>query len=198
MITNKNPNIKYLLVFIAFLLIIFYMYFYVINEKFTVPQVTTTTIKNYTPISIIVLEQLKAQIPQLIGISPSRVKNITYSGNIESGELSVYFNIDEASAIDKLRNQLTKQEALQKANDLFNYNDFIININGQNIKLKKKPNFDTNLTNNEKKTYFDNQDMLEIQNYVKQKYSGLPETDNDLIKYYKLAINKDFNIVPTI
>lgn len=187
----KNTNIKFLLLFIIFFLILFYMYFYVINEKFD--NITTTT----TTQSIILSTQIQNQIALLIGIAPSRILNLTYTGDISKNQLVVLFDVLEASTIDKINNQLTKQEALDKATQLFDTNNFIISINGSNITLNKDRNFNKTIGNTNKSTYFDNKGLLDVANYARSIYKTIPE-NTDLTKYYKLTINSNYNIVPII
>ena len=124
----KKPNIKYLLVFIIFFLILFYIYFYVISEKFINPEITLSERTTTTQQSITISTQLQNQIALLIGIAPSRILNLTYTGNLSQNQITVSFDIMEASSIDKIRNQLTKNEAFNKAIDLFDSNNFIASV----------------------------------------------------------------------
>ena len=193
----KNKNIKFLLLFLAFFLISFYMYFYVITEKFTVPE-TTQTISPINPnntTSQTIYDQLKPEIARLIGIDATRIINLTYTGDIQYKQLTVKFDILEASAIEKLRNQLTKDEAYNKVDELFTTSSFIVKINGDNITINKALQF--GLNNKKKSDYFNNKGLLDAAKYAKSVYKGVPE-DEALTKYYKLTINKDFNIVPKL
>ena len=190
----KNKNIKFLLLFITFFIISFYLYFYVITEKFTIPE-TTQPITPNTTISQTIYDQLKTEIARLIGIEETRITNLSYTGDIQYKQLTVKFGILEVNTTQRLRNQLTKEEAYNKANELFSTSGFNVKINGDNITINKAPDFE--VSNKKKSDYFNNKALLDVAKYAKSVYKGVPE-DEELTKYYKLSINKNLNIVPKL
>lgn len=186
---------------ISFILIFIYLYLYVKLESFdgstitTIPQNTNPlptfaipTIKPDLPIS----NQLSSEIARVLRISKRRISNLIFKGDISSGKLQVMFNILDPNAAEIVNNESMSKDVAMLAHTLTLNNNFKVLINGLNVMLDK-----IQTSNKDINKFFDNTNLLDITDYSNSKYISVPN-DESLTKFYKLNIDKNFNIVPSI
>ena len=172
---------------ICFILIFIYLYLYIKLEQFVVsPTLSIPTAQPDIPIST----QLTSEIARVLNISKRRVTNVLFEGDVSSGVLQATFIILEPNS-----NELAKQEKPSKdyaimAATLFKNGQFKVFINGIPIKLNKLKIAKDNINN-----FFDNTGLIDISKYTRDKYISVPN-DDSLTKFYKLDIDKNFNITP--
>jgi hypothetical protein len=186
---------------ISFILIFIYLYLYVKLESFdgstitTIPQNTNPlptfaipTIKPDLPIS----NQLSSEIARVLRISKRRISNLIFKGDISSGKLQVMFNILDPNAAEIANNESMSKDVAMLAHTLTLNNNFKVLINGISVMLDK-----IQTSNKDINKFFDNTNLLDITDYSNSKYISVPN-DESLTKFYKLNIDKNFNIVPSI
>jgi hypothetical protein len=101
----------------------------------TIPN-TTTTPQTTTPAALI-SSQLTTGIAIKLGISIRRITNLSYSGDINSQRLAVSFTVLDPNLIEASKNELSALEVAKNANTLFTQGQFIVPIDGVNIRLEK-------------------------------------------------------------
>lgn len=177
-------------IFILLLVILVCMYLYVKIEKFDGGE---TIVNNITeePIST----QLTSEISRILSISPRRVINLTFTGDIANLQLSVSFNILEPNIIEFSNKEKNATDTAALANSLFASSKFLVIINNNTIILNKINDTVDNpsATNNP----FDNTGLLDLANYSKNKYTSAP-TDASLTNFFKLDIDNNFTIKPKL
>ena len=181
---------------ISFVLIFIYLYLYIKLESFDsnsaptnpLPTFAIPTIKPDLPIS----NQLSSEIARVLRISKRRISNLIFKGDISSGKLQVMFNILDPNAAEIVNNESMSKDVAMLAHTLTLNNNFKVLINGINIMLDK-----IQTSNKDINKFFDNTNLLDITDYSNSKYISVPN-DESLTKFYKLNIDKNFNIVPSI
>lgn len=178
-----------IIVFISFILIFIYLYLYVKLESFDGSTITTIpTIKPDIPIS----NQIISEASRVLGISQRRITNLIYKGDISAGRLNVIFIILEPNPIELAKNEKNAKDAAILANTLTKSGTFKVFINGFSITLYK-----LNKSNKDINVFFDNTSLLDIADYSINKYISIPN-DDSLTKFYKLNIDNNFNIAPSL
>lgn len=171
----------YTILFILFIIILLYLYLYVKFESF----------KNKNPITI--SEKLIAEISKIIGVSPRRISNLTFTGDISKRQLNVSFNILEANLIELSNNEMNAIDATTFSNNLFESGNFIVNINNKSILLNQNIKSDTKPT--DYSSYFNNMHLKKIAKYANNTYLSVPN-DASFTKFYKLDIDNNYNVKP--
>ena len=170
------------------ILLLIFLYLYSKKENFEDDQTTQSNL----PIST----QLRNEIGTLLNISPSRISNLDYEGNLIMNTLKVHFDIHDNNLDETLNNENSKMEAKNIVDNLMLTDKFIVSINNRTIILRKMlPKTET--TNIEKSRFFDNEGLKEISKYAKNKYISVPN-DESLTKFYSLGFDKDYNLEPKL
>ena len=178
------------IVFISLVLICFFLYLYVKKEGFE-PTVSAEA-------NVVITAILSSEIARVLSISVRRIANVIYNGDLTSGALQVSFTILEPNYGELTNNEKDANIVGILANSLLLSNTFIVNINGISTKISKiivsptpviKQYMNTNLYNNK--------GLLDIVQYANNKYDSSPN-DASLTKFYKLGIDNNFNITPTL
>jgi len=170
------------------ILLLIFLYLYSKKENFENEQATQSTL----PIST----QLRNEIGTLLNISPSRISNLDYEGNLIMNTLRVHFDIHDNNLDETLNNEPSKMEAKKIVDALMLTDKFIVSINNRTVILRKMiPK--TEKTKIEKSRFFDNQGLKEISIYTKNKYISVPN-DESLTKFYTLGFDKDYNLEPKL
>jgi hypothetical protein len=183
----KMKQLKHILLFIILIIIFLYLYIYVIYEKFddSIPTITSSL-----PIS----SQLTLAIANMIGVSPRRISNLSFTGDISKLQLNVSFIILEANLIELSNNEMKASDATTFSNGLFNSGKFIIYINNKSILLNQSQ---TNNTPTTTANFFDNTNLITIANYATNKYISVP-TDASLTKFYTLDMDNNYKVKPSL
>ena len=170
------------------ILLLIFLYLYSKKENFENEQATQSTL----PIST----QLRNEIGTLLNISPSRISNLDYEGNLIMNTLRVHFDIHDNNLDETLNNEPSKMEAKKIVDALMLTDKFIVSINNRTVILRKMipKNEKTKI---EKSRFFDNQGLKEISRYAKNKYISVPN-DESLTKFYTLGFDKDYNLEPKL
>ena len=191
--------IKIILVVLIIILFAFYYHvkiidtFYIKERFITTPTITSATSTNLS-------YKITRGIATKLGISPRRIQNLTYNGDIDKKILMVSFTILEPNIMEKNMQEQSALDAATIANTLFNVSNFVIQVDGENILLKKINSNVNNLSTNEKENiekYFNNNALLDIAKYSNQKFKKAP-SDDSLTKFYKLDIDENYKIIPTL
>lgn len=170
------------------ILLLIFLYLYSKKENFENEQATQSTL----PIST----QLRNEIGTLLNISPSRISNLDYEGNLIMNTLRVHFDIHDNNLDETLNNEPSKMEAKKIVDALMLTDKFIVSINNRTVILRKMiPK--TEKTKIEKSRFFDNQGLKEISKYSINKYISVPN-DESLTKFYTLGFDKDYNLEPKL
>jgi hypothetical protein len=147
------------------------------------------------PISI----QLLNQIASKLGVSVRRIQNLVFNGDLDSQLLYVSFTILDPNIIESQNGEPNSQTTATNAHNLFNKHNFIVQINGVNVKLNKinqtVPTMPNGIVDNS--IYFNNHGILNIANYSQQKYKMVP-TDSSLTNFFNLKIDGNYNINPVL
>ncbi len=171
------------------ILLLVFLYLYSKKENF---ENETTTTKPMLPLST----QLRNEIGSVLKISPSRISNLDYEGNILMNTLRISFDIIDNNLDETLNNEPSKMEAQKLVNNLMLIDKFIVSINNRTVILRKMlPGYET--TKIDKTKFFDNQGLKEISNYASKKYISVPN-DESLTKFYTLGFDKDYNLEPKL
>ena len=180
---NKYINITLL---IFFILLCLCLYLYVKAEKFTdtIPIPTIDLISS----------QLTKEIGRVLHISPRRISNLTFTGDITKRQLTVSFTILERNLIESANDEINANDAITLYTYLFSTGNFIVSINNQNVVL----NENTATTPTNKGMYFDNIGLKTISKYIDGKYIYPVPTDSSLVNFYKLNIDENYNVRPKI
>jgi len=191
---------KLLILGLLVLLIGLYLYIIIKNKEHfdtTTPITAQPTQSIQQTISI----QLLNQIALTLGVSVRRISNITYNGDISNQNLAVSFTILDPNVIELQSGEPNSQTTTSNANNLFNQNQFIVQINGVNVMLSKiNPNSTSNGTPNATvniSSYFNNTGLQDIAKYAQQAYREVPN-DASLTHFYNLKIDSNYNINPVL
>jgi len=182
---------------ISFILIFLILYCYVKVESFvtTTPQTTQSVQAVPTQPQLPISSQLTTEIARLLTISPRRINNIFFDGDITSGKLLVSFFIQEPNFTESLKREKNATDAGIIANNLLINENFIVSINSQIVKLGKLTN--PTPTSTETSDFFNNKGLLDIAKYSNNKYISAPN-DESLTNFFKLDIDDNFNLIPKI
>lgn len=183
----KMKQLKHILLFIILIIIFLYLYIYVIYEKFddSIPTITS---------SLSISSQLTLAIANMIGVSPRRISNLSFTGDISKLQLNVSFIILEANLIELSNNEMKAIDATTFSNGLFSSGKFIIYINNKSILLNQSQ---TNNTPTTTANFFDNTNLITIANYATNKYISVP-TDASLTKFYTLDMDDNYKVKPSL
>ncbi len=209
---------KILILIILVILIVLYIYIIINNTDNTDKFVnnTDTDIDN----SIQKLEEtsnttsaktistlLQEQLALKLNISYRRLTNIKYTGNLDNKILNISFTILDTNLNEMTNGEQNTQTVVNNANNLFNTNNFIVNINGVNINLHKinnKNNTNNNVNDNvndnngiDKSIYFNNSGLQDISTYANNKYISAPN-DKTLTQFYELKYDTKFKLNPVL
>ena len=177
---------KLLILGILILLIGLYLHIIITNNK----QRDTF---DDTPISI----QLTNQIASKLGVSIRRIQNLSYTGDLSTQQIMVSFTILDPNVIENTNGEPNAQTAASNANSLFIRNNFIVKINGVNIRLTKTMQSGIPSATQNMEMYFNNTGLQEIADYSMQRYNKVPN-DPDLTRFYNLQIDANYNIKPVL
>ncbi len=177
---------------ILLLIILLFIYIYVKKENFdsTSTQTSSDSLAKQ-PLSV----QIRSEIGRVLGISPLRIQDLKYEGNIESNELSVDFDILDANINQKVVHEISKSDASQLAVSLMTQDKFFVKVNNKSIilrYLKSKPS-----KSSENVSFFNNEGMKELKKYANDRYVSVPN-DDSLTKFYTLGHDNNFNLVPKL
>jgi hypothetical protein len=118
--------------------------------------------------------------------------------------LAVSFTVLDPNLIESGKNELSAADAANNANTLFTQGNFIVAINGINVRLTKM-----NQTNNasngggasnptvDPATYFNNKGLLDSAKYARQVYSEVP-IDSAATRFFTLQPDSNFNLMPVL
>ena len=173
----------------ALVLLLIFTYIYVKKENFETNTTSPNTIAD--PISF----QLKNEIAKVLDISPTRIYNLKYEGDIKNNILNVDFGI--FAGIVTSQTEKSQYQASQKAFNLITNDTFYVTINTQPIKLRKMAVLKNDSALNDKSFYFKNEGLKTILNYTKNKYTSVPN-DESLTKFYTLEFDKDYKVTPKL
>ena len=181
-------------------LLISSLYYYIIVTNQT--KIQNNKKELFYNVSGTISEQLSQEISAKLGISPRRVKNITYAGDINQNRLNVSFTIIDPNIIEINNGEQNTLTVASNANELFYQNRFTVNINGNNVLLNKinQISRDFNENNNNTKNlekYFNNTGLLDISDYTYQKYK-IVSSDDSMTRFYKLELDNNYNIKPVL
>jgi hypothetical protein len=167
---------------ISFLLIFISLYLYVVRESFTNDN------------QIAISTKLTSEISRVLGISPRRITNIEYTGDITKNALQVSFLILEPSLAEYNNKEINATDAATQSIALMSSNSFTVNIDGYNVVLSSydNPTEQTSVVN-----YFNNNGLKDIAKYSYDKYISVPN-DASLTSFYKLNIDSNYNITPVL
>lgn len=209
-----HPLLFKLLVLIPLIVLLGILTYKKINESFdnlndtvtTTRPITTTTPQTTIPTALI-STQLTTGIASVLGVSVRRITNINYSGDIETQNLAVSFTVLDPNLIEASKNELSTVDVVNFTNTLFNQNNFIVPINGANIKLSKmnQTSNSSNSSNDIGKStpiinpasYFNNKGILDTANYARQVYDTVP-VDSAATKFFTLQPDSNFNLMPVM
>lgn len=85
----KYKEIKYILLCIILIILCLFLYLYVKIENFDNSIPTTTLSIPTTTANIAISSQLTTAIANMIGVSPRRISNLSYTGDISKHQLNV-------------------------------------------------------------------------------------------------------------
>ena len=111
------------------ILLLIFLYLYSKKENFEDDQTTQSTL----PIST----QLRNEIGTLLNISPSRINNLDYEGNLLMNTLRIHFDIHDNNLDETLNNEPSKMEAKKIVDTLMLTDKFIVSINDRTVILRK-------------------------------------------------------------
>ncbi len=217
---------KILILIILVILIVLYIYIIINNTDNTDKFVNNTDTDTDTDIdnSIQTLEEtsnttsaktistlLQEQLALKLNISYRRLTNIKYTGNLDNKILNISFTILDTNLNEMTNGEQNTQTVVDNANNLFNTNNFIVNINGININLHKinnRNNTNDNVNNNvndnvndnngiDKSIYFNNSGLQDISTYANNKYISAPN-DKTLTQFYELKYDTKFKLNPVL
>jgi len=180
-------------------LLITSLYYYIIITNQTRTQNNKKEL--FYNISRTVSEQLTKEIAVKLGISVRRIKNITYTGDMNQNRLNVSFTIIDPNIIEINNGEPNTLTAASNANELFYQNLFTVNINGNNIMLYKinqtSRDSNENISSKSLEKYFNNTGLLDILDYADQKYK-IVSNDSSMTRFYKLELDSNYNIKPVL
>jgi hypothetical protein len=180
-------------------LLITSLYYYIIITNQTRTQNNKKEL--FYNISRTVSEQLTKEIAVKLGISVRRIKNITYTGDMNQNRLNVSFTIIDPNIIEINNGEPNTLTASNNANELFYQNRFTVNINGNNIMLYKinqtSRDSNENISSKSLEKYFNNTGLLDISDYADQKYK-IVSNDSSMTRFYKLELDSNYNIKPVL
>jgi hypothetical protein len=189
---KKYTQIKYIILFIILIIICLFLYLYVKSEKFS--DTTVVSSPTPTPTTGLISIQLTEEIARVLNISPRRITNLKFTGDISKSQLNISFIILEANLTELSNKEMKAVDATNVSDERFNSGNFIIIINNKSILLNK---IQSTVTPTNTINYFDNKALITIANYATNKYISVPNTAS-LTNFYKLSIDNNYNIKPKI
>jgi len=209
-----HPILFKILVLIPLLALLGILTYKKINESFdSSDDLTTTTIplstikpQTTTPAALI-STQLTTGIATVLGVSVRRITNLNYSGDISTQTLAVSFTVLDPNLIETSKNELAAVAAANNANTMFTQSNFIVPINGINVRLTKM-NQNSNGSNTsdsignstptlDPASYFNNKGMLDTAKYARQVYAEVP-IDSAATRFFTLQPDSNFNLMPVM
>ena len=170
------------------ILLLIVIYIYIKKENFN-NQTPTITLSN--TISF----QLTNEIAKVLNISPARIYNLKYEGDIKMNILTVDFDILDGSV--KFKTEKSQKQAEKQALSLVTNDIFFVSINNQAIKLRKMVDVKNSSAFFDSSVFFKNEGLKEISKYSNNKYIFAPN-DESLTKFYTLEIDKDYKLTPKL
>ena len=209
-----HPLLFKILVLIPLLGLLGILTFKKINESFDSPDDTTTitrpvitTTPQTTIPAALISTQLTTGIATILGVSVRRITNLNYSGDISTQTLAVSFTVLDPNLIEASKNELPAVAAANNANTMFTQSNFIVSINGINVRLTKinqnsNENNESNGIGNstptiDPSTYFNNKGLLDSANYARQVYDTVP-IDSAATRFFTLQPDSNFNLMPVM
>jgi len=209
-----HPILFKILVLIPLLALLGILTYKKINESFdssddsittTIP-LSTITPQTTTPAALI-STQLTTGIATVLGVSVRRITNLNYSGDISTQTLAVSFTVLDPNLIETSKNELAAVAAANNANTMFTQGNFIVPINGINVRLTKM-NQNSNGSNTsdsignstptlDPASYFNNKGMLDTAKYARQVYAEVP-IDSAATRFFTLQPDINFNLMPVM
>ena len=206
-----HPILLKILVLIPLLALLGILTYKKINESFdssndtttTTRPVITTTPQTTTPASLISTE-LTTGIASVLGVSVRRITNLNYSGDISTQTLSVSFTVLDPNLIETSKNELPAVAAATNANIMFTQGNFIVPIDGINVRLNKM-NQTSNVSNEigtssptiDPASYFNNKGLLDSAKYARQVYAEVP-IDSAATRFFTLQPNNNYDLIPVM
>jgi hypothetical protein len=182
---------KSLILGIIIVLIILYLYIIIKKENFYLQPSQSSQ-----PIS----GQLTSQIASKLGVSVRRIQNIVYNGDVRTQSLSVSFTILDTNVIELQSGEPNLQTAANNANNLFNNNQFTVQINNVNImldKINKIPGGGGTHNAIDYSSYFNNTGLQDVSKFAEQSFREVPN-DPALTRFYNLKIDNNYKINPVL
>ena len=173
----------------SLILLLLCLYFYVIKENFD--NNTTPTSKQTDTISF----QLTNEIARILAISPARIYNLKYEGDIKTNMLNVNFSILDGSV--KYKTEKSKNQASKEALQIATNDTFFVSINNQPVKLRHMALIKKDSAFFDNSVYFKNEGLKEVSKFSINKYISVPN-DESLTKFYTLEYDKNYKLKPTL
>lgn len=207
-----HPLLLKILILIPLLALLGILIYKKINESFDgsppanqTPPLTTsasTTTPQTTPPAALISTQLTTGIANLLGISVRRITNLNYSGDISTQTINVSFTVLDPNLIESSKNELAAATVADNANNLFSQGNFIVSINGINVRLNKMNPTSTNalgisMSKKDPESYFNNKGLLDTAKYAQQVYREVP-VDSAATRFFTLQPDSNFNIMPVL
>ena len=179
----------HILTLFPLVLLLICIYFYVKKENFD------NSVKIGTDTSNTISFQLTNEIAKVLEISPSRIYNLKFEGDIKTNMLNVDFDILDGSV--KYKTEKSQSAASKQALELVTNDVFFITINNQAIKLRKMVALTEDSAFYDPSIYFKNEGLKNIISYSNDKYITVPN-DEALTKFYTLEYDKDYKVTPKL
>jgi len=209
-----HPILFKILVLIPLLALLGILTYKKINESFDSSDDTTittipilTTIPQTTTPAALISTQLTTGIATVLGVSVRRITNLNYSGDISTQSLAVSFTVLDPNLIETSKNELAAVAAANNANTMFTQSNFIVPINGINVRLTKmnQNNNGSNTSDSignstptlDPASYFNNKGLLDSANYARQVYAEVP-IDSAATRFFTLQPDSNFNLMPVM
>jgi hypothetical protein len=176
----------------ALVLLLIFIYFYVKKENFendaanSNPSVTLPDTISF---------QLTNEIAKVLEISPARIYNLKYEGDVKTNLLYVDFEIYDN--IVAYKSEISQSQANKKAFNLVINDIFFVTINNQAVKLQKIKVVVNNSALFDNSVYFKNEGLKDIANYSNNKYITVPN-DESITKFYTLEFDEDYKLMPKL
>ena len=209
-----HPILFKILVLIPLVALLAILTYKKINESFDSPDDSTTTtrpviitIPQTTTPAALISTQLTTGIATVLGVSVRRITNLNYSGDISTQTLAISFTVLDPNLIETSKNELPAVAAANNANALFTQGNFIVPINGINVRLTKI-NQNSNGSNGsngignstpttDPASYFNNKGLLDSANYARQVYDTVP-IDSAATRFFTLQPDSNYDLIPVM
>jgi hypothetical protein len=206
-----HPLLFKILILIPLLALLGILIYKKINESFdgaptdeTQPATTppATTIPATTIPAALISTQLTTGIAGLLGVSVRRITNLDYSGDVSTQTLAVSFTVLDSNLLESGKGELSAATVANNANNLFAQGNFVVPINGMNVRLTKTGTSGggiggTSIPTQDPASYFNNKGLLDSASYARQVYDTVP-VDSAATRFFTLQPDKNFNLAPVL